>query len=312
MRTPDRLSWAMSTSGLASGASKWSLQGELARLAYFDYDAARISPNPMKATQVVFITGASTGIGRALALELASQGCRLALTARRQELLDELAQAVERAGGQALALSCDVTEQAQVNRAVEATMQRFGRIDWAILSAGISQPTDAATFQAAELAHLLKTNLLGVAYCLEALIPQMRRQGAGKIAALSSLAGDRGIPGSAGYCATKAALNALFDGLRSGLRPHEIELVTIAPGYVQTPMTEKFGKLPYVMSAAAAAQLIVERMARGERLIRFPWQAAWVMWGLRLMPVRWFDALTAKYLPVRLKEPAAGHDGSGR
>jgi NAD(P)-dependent dehydrogenase (short-subunit alcohol dehydrogenase family) len=257
----------------------------------------------MTASLTVFITGASTGIGRALALELATRGCRLALTARRQALLDELAVEVERAGGQALVLACDVTEQAQVKQAIGAACQHYGRLDWAILSAGISQPTVAEAFQAAELERLFKTNLLGVAYCLEELIPHLRQQGGGKIAALSSLAGDRGIPGSAAYCATKAALNALFDGMRVGLRPHGIELITIAPGYVLTPMTEKFGKMPFVMTAETAAQLIVRRLARGDQVIRFPWQAAWIMWALRLLPVRWFDALTAKHKPVRLAEP---------
>ncbi len=254
----------------------------------------------MKAEQVVFITGASTGIGRALALALAPRGCALALTARRQKLLDELAREVERLGGRALALACDVSDPAQVKQAVAATQQRFGRIDCAILSAGIGEPTKAEAFSAADFERLLQTNLLGVAYCLEALIPLLRQQGGGKIAALSSLAGDRGIPGSAGYCATKAALNALFDGLRGPLRPHGIELVTITPGYVLTPMTEKQERMPFLMSAEAAAQLIVRRLERGDRVIRFPWQAAWFMRVLRVLPSSWFDALTAKQRPVKV------------
>ena len=254
----------------------------------------------MKAKQVVFITGASTGIGRALALVLAARGCDLALTARRQALLDELAGEVQRLGGRALALACDVTEAAQVHAVVTATQQHFGRIDCAILSAGISAPTNAEAFSAADFDRLLQTNLLGVAYGLEALIPLMRAQGGGQIAVLSSLAGDRGMPGSAGYCATKAALNALVDGLRGPLRPLGIQLVTIAPGYVLTPMTEKFGRLPFVLTAEEAAHLIVQRLERGHRIIRFPWQASWAMRVLRSLPVRWFDALTAKRSPLKV------------
>lgn len=255
----------------------------------------------MKAKQVVFITGASTGIGRALALVLAARGCALALTARRRTLLDELACEVERLGGQALALVCDVGDAQQVQAAVAATQQRFGRIDCALLSAGISEPTKAATFSAAAFEHLLQTNLLGVAYCLDVLIPLMREQGGGQIAVLSSLAGDRGMPGSAGYCASKAAVNALFDGLRGPLHPHGIELVTVAPGYVLTPMTEKFGKLPFVMTADEAAQLIVRRLERGHRIIRFPWQAAWFMRVMQILPVSWFDTLTARRRPVKVE-----------
>jgi NAD(P)-dependent dehydrogenase (short-subunit alcohol dehydrogenase family) len=256
----------------------------------------------MKAPQTVLITGASTGIGRALALHLGSEGCRVILIARRQALLDELAAEIRQFGGQALGLACDVSEQAQVQQTIITAYQQVGRIDWAILSAGISQPTRAEAFQAAPFEHLLRTNLLGVAYCLESLIPRMRQQGGGKIAALSSLAGDRGMPGSAGYCATKAALNALFDGLRVGLKPDGIDLITIAPGYVSTPMTAKFGKLPFVLTAEAAARIILERMARGARVIRFPWPAAWVMWWLRLLPAGWFDALTARRRPLKLEE----------
>lgn len=256
----------------------------------------------MKTKQVVLITGASTGIGRALALALALRGCVLALTARRQSLLDELALEVERLGGQALALACDVSEAEQVRVAIAAVHKRFGKIDCAILSAGISGPTKAESFSAAPFERLLQTNLLGVAHCLEALIPLMRQQGGGQIAAISSLAGDRGMPGSAGYCATKAALNALFDGLRGPLRTHGIKLVTIAPGYVLTPMTEQFGKLPFVMSAEEAAQLIVRRLERGESVIRFPWQAAWFMRVLRVLPASWFDALTAKRRPVKVED----------
>lgn len=256
----------------------------------------------MKTKQVVLITGASTGIGRALALAFAVRGFALALAARRQPLLDELVREVEGLGGQAVAFTCDVSEAEQVRVAVEAAHQHFGKIDCAILSAGISGPTRAETFSAAPFERLLQTNLLGVAYCLEALIPIMRQQGGGQIAAISSLAGDRGMPGSAGYCATKAALNALFDGLRGPLRSHGIKLVTIAPGYVLTPMTEQFGKMPFVMSAAAAAQVIVRRLERGDRFIRFPWQAAWFMGVLRVLPTRWFDALMAKRRPVKVED----------
>lgn len=250
---------------------------------------------------VAFITGASSGIGYALARELAAAGYALALAARRRQLLDDLVATINEQGGEAIALHCDVSEPAQVKQTVAATVQRFGQIDLAVLSAGISQPTGAVNFVAADFERLLKTNLLGVAYCLEELLPVMRRQGSGKIAALSSLAGDRGMRGSAGYCATKAALSTLFDGLRGELREQGIQLVTIEPGYVRTPMTEQFTKMPFVMSADEAARLIGQRLARGDRVIRFPLPASIFMKLMRVLPVSLFDRVVARRRPVRLE-----------
>src|ERR1051325_5662148 len=227
--------------------------------------------------QVSFITGASSGIGRAIALELASHGYRLALAARRQDALEELVDEVRRRGGEAITLSCDVRDEEQVKRAVAETLQRFTRIDLAILSAGMSDPTDAANFAVAPFAEMLETNVLGVAYCLEALIPVMRRQGSGTIAVLSSLVADRGMPGSGGYCATKAALTSLCDGMRAELASHNIRLITIEPGYVRTPMTAHHKRMPFVLEADAAAQLILRRLERGDRVIRFPLPASLFM-----------------------------------
>lgn len=253
--------------------------------------------------QIAFITGASSGIGYELALALAAKGYALALSARRKDLLDRLAVELQGRGADVIALACDVGDQTQVKRAVAETMTRFGRVDLAILSAGIGEPTRAADFEAAKFERLLRTNLLGVAYCLESLIPAMRGQGGGQpggtIAAISSLAGDRGIPGSAGYCATKAGLSTLFDGLRVELREQGIRLVTIEPGYVLTPMTEAFGQMPFSMRADEAARLIVRRLERGDRVIRFPLPASAFMKLMRILPVSLFDRIAAARRPVK-------------
>lgn len=250
--------------------------------------------------QVVFITGASSGIGYALARELAPKGYALALAARRKDLLDELCDEVRRLGGEALALGCDVGNQSQVRHSIAETVARFGRIDLAILSAGFSEPTRSVKFSAGQFERMLRTNLLGVAFCLEELIPLMLQQQGGMIAAVSSLAGDRGMPGSAGYCATKAALSALFDGMRVELRERGIRLVTIEPGYVLTPMTESFGKMPFLMQADEAARLILRRMEQGDRVIRFPLISSVVMKLIRMLPVTLFDKIAAKRRPVRV------------
>ncbi len=251
--------------------------------------------------QIAFITGASSGIGRALTMGLASKGYALALAARRRELLDDLCDKVRQLGGEAIPLACDVSDQMQVKQAVAETIQNYGKIDLAILSAGIGGTTDAAEFKADKLRQLVQTNLFGVAYCLEELLPIMQQQKEGTIAAISSLAGDRGIPGSAGYCASKAALSTLFDGLRAELKAHRINLVTIEPGYVLTPMTESFGRMPFLMQADEAARLILRRIERGDRVIRFPFFPSVFMKLMRMLPVSLFDIFVARRRPVKLK-----------
>lgn len=250
---------------------------------------------------VAFITGASSGIGRAIALELASRGYRLALAARSKDALEELTGEVQRRGGEAITLPCNVRDEEQVKRAVTEALERFTRIDLAILSAGIGDPTDATNFTAAPFAEMIETNVLGVAYCLEALIPAMRRQGSGTIAVLSSLVADRGMPGSGGYCATKAALTSLCDGMRAELAQHHIRLVTIEPGYVRTPMTARHKSMPFVLEAQEAARLILRRLERGDRVIRFPLPASLFMRLMRVLPVSLFDALIGKQRPVRVE-----------
>lgn len=247
---------------------------------------------------VAFITGASSGIGRALAIELARRGYRLALAARRRELLDDLSCEVAELGGEAVTLACDVRDAEQVTRAVGEALARFGRIDLALLSAGIGRPEDALNFKAATLVEITETNYFGVAYCLEASIPVMRAQQGGVIAVLSSLAADRGLPGSGSYCASKAALNALCDAMRAQLAHENIRLVTVAPGFVRTPMTAKNGRMPFLMEADDAARLILRRIERGDKVIRFPLPTSLAMRFARALPTFLYDRLIGSRVPM--------------
>jgi short-subunit dehydrogenase len=243
---------------------------------------------------IAFITGASSGIGKELAIEMAKRGYNLSLAARRQDVIEELAESLTVSDTKVLTSRCDVSNQDDVRSAISNTISRFGRIDLAILSAGIGGETDPMRWQSKTLETIVETNLFGVAYCLEELIPIMRSQGEGSIGVLSSLAADRGIPTSAAYCASKAAVSSLCEGLRGTLRKNGIRLMTIEPGYVRTPMTARFKRMPLVMEADAAARLIANRMERGNRVIRFPFLASLFMKVMKMMPNSIFDAVTAK------------------
>jgi len=243
--------------------------------------------------KVVLITGASSGIGHALALELAARGARLSLSARRADRLDELASKVAQPAN-LLTLACDVTKQDDVKMTIARTVERFGVIDLAILSAGVSERTNPLKFSAAKFETIVATNLFGVSYCLEELIPLMTKQGHGTIAVLSSLAADRSLTDSAAYAASKAAVSSLFDGMRATLARHGVRLVIIEPGFVRTEMTAGFKRMPLLVEADEAARLILRRIDRGDKVIRFPLLSSIFMKLVRITPNVLFDALTTR------------------
>lgn len=238
------------------------------------------------------ITGASSGIGRALALELGRRGCPLALVARRRKALEEITQAIE---GEAQIFSCDVRERNQVHATARKILEVFPQVDLLILSAGIGLPTKAMEFDAAHVEETFKTNLFGAVYWIEALLPHLQEQG-GLIVGLSSLAGYRGLPGSAAYCASKAALTTFLESLRVDLRRRRsgVRVLTVAPGYVRTPMTAGQGRLPFLIEPEEAARRILRGIERERPLIRFPWQLSLFVYLLQALPARLYDPLVAR------------------
>jgi len=243
--------------------------------------------------KVAVITGASSGIGRALALELGRRGCELALVARRREALEEVARAVE---GRACIFTCDVRERDRVHAAAREVLEAFSVVDLLILSAGIGLPTEVMEFGAAHVEETFKTNLFGALYWIEALLPHLQEHG-GMIVGLSSLAGYRGLPGSAAYCASKAALTAFLESLRVDLRRRGsgVHVLTVAPGYVRTPMTAGQGRLPFLIEPEEAVRRILEGIERELPLIRFPWQTSLLVRLAQMLPPRWYDALIARW-----------------
>lgn len=188
--------------------------------------------------RVVFITGASSGIGEALARECARQGAHLVLTARRVERLDKLAAEIEAMGhGKALAIECDVTRDGDVERAVEQAVKQFGRIDVAVANAGFGVGGNLERLSLEDYRRQLETNFFGVLRtvysCLEPL-----KQSRGVLALLGSVAGHIGLPGSSAYSASKFAVHGLAASLRTELRPYGVGVVLVTPGFVETEIRQ--------------------------------------------------------------------------
>jgi short-subunit dehydrogenase len=236
---------------------------------------------------VTLLTGASSGIGRSLARRLA--GDPLALVARRKALLDALAAEILAAGGQALALPCDVTDRAQVAAAVQAAEARFGPIERLIANAGGGKSTNVESFRAAEIEQILALNVLGVANCIEAVLPGMLARGHGHIVVTSSLAAWRGLPGAAAYSAAKAALTAMMESLRIDLAPHGIDVTVLSPGFVRTKPDKK-GK-PFQIGLEQATARMARAIKARRKSYAFPLPLVLGIGFGRLLPAALYDRL---------------------
>jgi short-subunit dehydrogenase len=245
------------------------------------------------ANQVAVVTGASSGIGWALARALAAEGCKVGLVARRQDQLAALADAIRQSGGTAEYAAADIGDREQAVRAIRDVAGRLGPVDLLIANAGVGAPTVLEPFNVGDVEKMFRVNVLGVIYSLEAVLPSMLERGRGHVAAVSSLAGYLGLPGEWGYSASKAAVNNVMDGLRVQLRARGIAVTTICPGFVQTPMTEvnKF-KMPWLLTADQAARRIVRALRRRKKVYNFPWQMSLFMRLARWAP----DWVTARMM----------------
>jgi NADP-dependent 3-hydroxy acid dehydrogenase YdfG len=244
---------------------------------------------PSPAAGVVWITGASSGIGRALALRLAQQGRRVVISARRADTLAALALAHP---GRIVAWPLDVTDAASVAAAVPAIEAAHGPIALAVLNAGTHEPTPARSFRAATVRRLVEVNLMGVVHCLDATLAAMRPRRSGQIAVVASVAGYRGLPTAGGYGASKAALINLCEALRPECDGLGIRLQLVNPGFVETPLTERNPfPMPFLVPVDRAIDRLVAGLAGDAFEIAFPRRFAWILKLLRLLPYRLYFAL---------------------
>ena len=236
--------------------------------------------------QRALITGASSGIGEAMARELSRRGYGLALLARRIDLLQQLARELPNA----IAIACDVTDSAAVRDAVACA----GQIDLAIANAGMGV-TGWASKSIAETEQMMRVNYFGMLYLFDAVIPQMIERRSGRFAGIASLAGLRGVPTAAGYSASKAAVQAFLEAARIELAKFGIRVTTVNPGFIATAMTEKNKfKMPFLMTAEKAARIIVDGIERGKRIVEFPRPMSMITRFARIMPDAIYDRLTSR------------------
>jgi short-subunit dehydrogenase len=251
----------------------------------------------------VFITGASSGIGEAIAHEYAkrylSENTIIGLVARRSEHLQKLKHTLE----SNYRITCtvyvlDVRNDKALAQAAADFMQQHGTPDVVIASAGVSSGTltehqqDIAAFQA-----VMDINVLGMVHTFQPFISAMRTAGKGQLVGIASVAGVRGLPGAGAYSASKAAAIAYLESLRVEMSHHNIAVTTIAPGYIRTPMTDiNTYSMPFLMDADIAAAKFVNAIENRRRFVVIPWQMGWVARLMRFIPPLLWDFL-AKNAP---------------
>ena len=242
---------------------------------------------------VVVITGASSGIGRALALQLGTAGYRLGLIARRRNELEAAAASIMAKGGIAVAAAADVGDREALRLAVGSIEEQLGPVDVMVANAGFGAPTRLDPLNTTEVEEMIRVNLMGVIYAIEAVLPVMLKRSRGHLVAISSLAAFKGLPGESAYCASKAAVNSYMEGLRIAARTKGLTVTTICPGFVSTSMTPMESAKPFSLTADQAAERIARVIARKKNgLVSFPLPMTLLMKLISCLP----DAFVARLL----------------
>ncbi|MGE0252087.1 MAG: SDR family NAD(P)-dependent oxidoreductase [Dongiaceae bacterium] len=245
--------------------------------------------------KVIWITGASSGIGRALALRLAEEGHDIAVSARREEELLHVMEEASSMAGKIIPFTLDVVD-AKANQNVAAAIEnKLGPIDIAIFGAGYHEEVRLENFKLDTFHRLMDINFFGVVNGVNAVLPSFKRRSAGHIAIISSVAGYRGLPVASAYGATKAALINFAESINFDARHMGIKVQIINPGFVKTPLTDKNRfPMPFLIPAEEAANKIAKGLRRNKFEIAFPWMFVSILKILKQLPDSWYFRLVAK------------------
>lgn len=241
--------------------------------------------------KTILITGASSGIGFELAVQLAEYKCNLVLTARRKELLERLSEMLKNKC-RVVVYQSDVSNKAQTSETYNNIIKEFGKIDIAILNAGVDQKTRVTNFNTVDAVKTMGVNFFGLVHWIELLLPVYMNERKGIIVGVTSLADARGFPGSGYYCASKAAASHLLESLRVDLKKYNIKVITVKPGFVKTPMTDRNNfYMPFLMNVDKAVRIIIKGIEKENKVIEFPFRTSISAKIVKCLPNKLFDLL---------------------
>ena len=250
---------------------------------------------PLQNSRLVFITGASSGIGQALALRYYRAGWRLALVARRSAEIERWARENDLNPERVTVYAADVRSVSSITAASRSCIDALGLPDVVIANAGISVGVDTAVLADLEvLRQIYETNNIGLAATFQPFVRGMCERRSGQLVGIASVAGIRGLPGHAGYSSSKAAVISYCESLRGECRPYGVGVIVLLPGYVDTPLTRgNRYSMPFLMSPTDFAERAFDAIEAGASYRVIPWQMGWVAKLLRVLPNAWFDRLFA-------------------
>lgn len=253
----------------------------------------------------VLITGASSGLGEHLAVELARRGHAVSLLARRRDALDAVAARITAAGGRCTVAVADVTDQGATAAAIASCVEVFGPVDIAIANAGGGGPVTADRLDVERASHLFRLNVDGVLHTFAPVLPAMIARGDGQIVAVSSVAAWKGLPGSGIYSAAKAAVMVLMEAWSAELRHRGVAVTTIFPGFVRTPLTAKNKfRMPFLLEPEDAARRMADGIEARRRAVSFPAPLVLLMAIVRRLPAGMFELLARRAGVVRPARPS--------
>jgi short-subunit dehydrogenase len=244
---------------------------------------------------IIWITGASTGLGREVARQYAVAGHCVCVSARGIDGLTSLVAECAQSAGSIHAYALDVTSQDQVAATFARLVEEHGVPELSILNAGTSRPDSVLGFDTAQYRQIMDVNYMGTVNCLAALVPRYVEQRSGQVAVVASIAGYRGLPHAAAYCASKAALISMCESLQPELIATGVRLQLVDPGFVRTPLTDKNDfEMPFLMEVEDAAQQMRRGIESGRFEITFPKRFTWLVKTLRLLPYSLYLRLTRR------------------